>query len=264
MKSTDREYQDVEMRRISRPKAGVRMEIDEELLEELAKSIEEQGLLQPIIVRPEGKDYEIIAGDRRYLAHKLLKRETIKCIIKVMDDKETALARATENLGRVDLSPMEEAAIYEGLVKEQGMSPMAIAERTGKTEGTVRRRMDLLKMPAIMQKALHAGTVSIGVVEELWKLKDESAISYYMEFAVEHGITISIAKQWVKDHLDKIRREQYKDQGGGSLGNPFEPVPVYVPCDICREAVEVDKTVYMRICKDCGKGIKEAFKEQEG
>lgn len=264
MKSTDQEYQDVELRKINRPKAGVRMEIDREDIEELARNIDEQGLLQPILIRPEGNEYEIIAGDRRYLAHKYLKREKIKCIVREMTEDETALARAAENLTRVDLSPMEEAAIYESLNQNLGMTTLDIARRMGKTEGTVRRRLDLMKMPSVMQKALHQGTVSIGVVEELWKLKDESAISYYMEFAVEHGITIAIAKQWVKDHLDKIRREQYQQGGGSPIGNPFEPVPVYVPCDLCREAVEVDKTQYLRICTECGKGIKTAFAGKEG
>jgi ParB family chromosome partitioning protein len=240
------------------------MEINEECVAELARNIDEQGLLQPILVRPEGEEFEVVAGDRRYLAHKMLKREKIRCIVREMSDGVTALARATENLTRVDLTPLEEAAIYRDLVENEGMSIKEVAEKMGKYDGTVKRRMDILNMPEVMQKALQNGTVSIGVVEELWKLKEESAISYYMEFAVEHGITISIAKQWVKDHFDKKRREQYQDQGGGSLGNPFEPVPVYVPCDLCREAVEVDKTQYLRICTECGQGIKKAFSEREG
>ena len=110
------------MNLILRPVQTIRMEIDGGKIEELALSIEQQGLLQPILVRPVGNEFEIVAGDRRYLAHQHLRRNEIQCIVRAMTDQECALARAIENIGRADLTPVEEAATYASLKSDHGLT----------------------------------------------------------------------------------------------------------------------------------------------
>ena len=241
--SEPNKIQSLPLSRILRPALGVRMEISDAGIEELARSIEQQGLLQPILVRPFDNEFEIVAGDRRFLAHKHLHRKEIKCIVKILTDVDCALARGVENLGRVDLTPLEEAAVYASLVSDMGLTGAEVARRMGKKAGHVMRRLDLLNMPADVQKAVHTGKIGVGVAEELWRIKDEGSLSYYLEFAVEHGITIAVAKQWVKEWQDKQRRKEYAGEGGGSLSSPFEPKPVYIPCDICLDPSEIGKTL---------------------
>ena len=159
MPSNAQVYELIKMNRILRPSLGLRMEISEVGIAELAMSIESQGLLQPVLVRPVENEFEIVAGDRRYLAHKHLRREEIRCIVTEMSDKECALARAVENVGREDLTPIEEAASYSALMVDHGLRTVEIAQQMGKTEGRVKRRLDLLDMPSEMQKAVHEGKI---------------------------------------------------------------------------------------------------------
>ena len=105
----------VPLAKIRRPDRIDRLQIDPEEIEALAKSIESQGLLQPPILRPRGQEYEIVAGDRRILALRYLEREYVDAVIVDLSDDKTAEIRAVENLQRVDLTPIEEAKIYDNL-----------------------------------------------------------------------------------------------------------------------------------------------------
>src|SRR3972149_9973151 len=96
---------------IDRPVKIAREVIDPERVRELAESIREVGLWEPVLIRPSNGRYEMVAGDRRYLAHKLLNFKEIKAIVRELDDRDTVVIRGIENLQRVDLSPSEEAAV---------------------------------------------------------------------------------------------------------------------------------------------------------
>ena len=179
-------FQEIDIALIKPPETSVRFEIPQERIRELAESIREQGLLQPIILRKKGDEFEIVAGDRRVRACLSLDHTKITAMVTDMDDEAVALARASENITRDDLSPVEEGAVYKDLRDRVGLSVDKIAKKMGKTVGVVKRRMDLLKMPSALQEAIHAGKISYGVAEEFWSLGDEGAISYYLEFAIEH------------------------------------------------------------------------------
>ena len=101
---------DISLELIDEPKGIVRMDIDPDYIEELAQSISEIGLLQPILLALNGGRYEIVAGHCRWLAHKKLELTTIKAVSRTMSQPEIGLARATENIARRDLTPIEEAA----------------------------------------------------------------------------------------------------------------------------------------------------------
>jgi len=138
----------------SRPEIADRIDIEEEKVRELAENIREQGLLQSPLVRKVGNEYEIIAGDRRILAVKKLGWSEIECVVCQMTDAQAAEARASENLAREDLTVIEEARVYERLLKTYGYTIKQIAEKMGKSAGVVKRRLDLLKMPQCLQDAI--------------------------------------------------------------------------------------------------------------
>jgi len=256
-KSPKDKIAEVDLSLIDEPKGIARMEISAEAISELAQSISEIGLLQPILLRKDGERYEVIAGHRRFLAHKELGLKTIKSIIRVMTDQEAAVSRATENLSRVDLTPMEEAAIFKDLLESHAMSLEQIGAKVGKSPGLVKRRMDLLKMPPQLQKAVHEKKIAISVAEELWPITDIAVLDYYLSFALDGGCTKDVARSWCKDWRDSERRQASAGVEGGGIVGPFEPRPVYVACDLCTGPMEIGTETVLRVCPVCHTTIKE-------
>lgn len=254
------EYQDIPLTQIKEPEGIIRLEIPHEKIVELAESIRHQGLLQPIVVRQINDHYEIVAGHRRYLAFQYLTYPVIPCRIIEMDDTAVALARATENLTRQDLTPIEEGAIYKDLRDTHNLSYEEIGKRMGKSAGAIKRRIDLLRMPPDLQKALHERKINMSVAEELWSLGDSTAISYYLPFAIENGATKDVVRGWVKDYKDTKRREASSSEQGDSLPNPMEKRPVWVACDLCTGPMELGTETVIRACPDCIKRLKEALR----
>lgn len=240
---------------IDRPDEIVRLEIDEGQLRELADSIQERGLMQPIEVTPRGDRFLIVFGDRRYLAHELLKKKNIMCVIEDIDDVQVIIDRGVENLQRVNLTPFEEGHIYRGLMDKAKMTLDEISQRFGKSPGVVHRRMDILRMPESFQKALHAGTVSISVAEELWSCPDNGKRQYFLEMAIEHGITKEVARSWVDEFKKSRRSVDGAGEGGGGLQPAYEDVPIFRACDICLSPVEYKDVKELRICPHCHEEI---------
>ena len=248
---------EVDLSLIDEPKGIVRMEIDPAYISELAQSISEIGLLLPILLRPDGERFEIVAGHCRFLAYKKLMVSKIKAIAKIMTDQEVAVARATENLTRLNLTPIEEAATYKDLIESQAMTYEQIGKKVGKSPGLVKRRMDLLKMPPNLQQALHKKQISIGVAEELWPITDAFTLDYYLSYALDGGCTVAVARQWCKDWRDQVRRKSGDVVEGEGVSGPFEPRPVYVSCDLCSGPMELGQETVFRTCPVCAKTIKD-------
>lgn len=241
----------VPLSRIKRPQTIDRLEIEEPEVMALAESIDKQGLLQAPILRPIEDKFEIVAGDRRILAIGLLEWKEVQCVVREMSDKQAAEIRATENLQRVNLSVIEEAKIYKNLHEKYGLSVDEIARRMGKSGGTVKRRIDLLKMPEPLQTAMHKKQISYGVAESLWPIQDETALDYYLGFAIEHGVTVTIARQWTNDWKASQRRLEQEDMDpADALVSPMIR-PVYLACDVCDQPELVQDLSMIRICKAC-------------
>jgi ParB family chromosome partitioning protein len=243
---------------IDEPKGILRMDIDPDELEDLAQSISEIGLLQNILLAIDGDRFEIVFGHRRFLAHKKLGLSTIRSIVREMTQEEIGIARATENISRADLTPLEEAATYRNLLDEYGLSLDQVAQKMGKSPGTIKRRMDLLKMPPSLQKAVHSKSISISVAEELWPISDPADLDYYLGFALEGGCTREVARSWCKDWRDAKRRKASNGEPTPSQLAPNEPRPIYVTCDLCLGAMELGQETVLRICPDCFQTIKNA------
>lgn len=125
-----------------------RKNFDEESLQELAKSIREHGVLQPVLVRPIGEFYEIIAGERRWRAAEIAGLQLIPALVKEMEDVEAAEVSLVENIQRDDLSAIEEAKAYKNMVEQYNYTQEFIAERVGKSRAYVTNTMRLLSLPS--------------------------------------------------------------------------------------------------------------------
>lgn len=250
---------DVSLDLVDEPDGIVRMDIDVDALDELTRSISEIGLLQPIMVATKKDRYEVVFGHRRFLAHKKLGLSVIRAIIREMTQEEIGIARATENISRADLTPLEEAATYKNLIDHYGMSLERVAKKMSKTPGTIKRRMDILRMPPNLQQAVHKKQISISVAESLWSIADQASLDYYLLFAIENGCTREVARSWAKDWKDEVRRKgTAKTEGGRVDFAPNEPRPSFVPCDICNSPVDLNATKFFRTCVPCYKAIKKA------
>jgi len=242
---------------IDEPRGILRMDIDADDLAELSRSISEIGLLQPIMVAKNGDRFEVVFGHRRFLAHQKLGLPTIRATVRDMTESEIGLARATENISRSDLSPVEEATTYKNLIDQYGMTLEQVAIKIGKTAGTVKRRMDMLRMPPSLQEAMHKKLISMSVAEELWPISDPTSLEYYLSFALEGGCTKEVARTWCKDWKDQKRRAESSSGGGGQPLAPSEPRPVYVACDLCTGPMELGQEVVLRVCENCFGTIKQ-------
>ncbi len=140
-----------------------RRSFDEGALEELAASIKEHGVLQPVVVRPLGDgSYELVVGERRWRACQRAGLKTIPALVKTVDDRTSSEMMLVENLQREDLSPLEAAHAYKRLIEEFGLTQEEVAERVGKSRAFIANMMRLLQLPPEVQALLAQGALSVG------------------------------------------------------------------------------------------------------
>lgn len=149
---------------------------DDEKIEELARTIHTHGVIQPIVIRPMSDDlnkYEIIAGERRYRAMKLLQWTDVPAIVRHLSDRETASIALIENLQREELTAIEEALAYQQLLELHSLTQEALAQRLGKGQSTVANKLRLLKLPQFVQEAIMNREISERHARALIAIKDE-------------------------------------------------------------------------------------------
>ncbi len=150
-----------------------RLAFNQETLDELAASIREHGVLQPILVRPTGENrYQLVAGERRWRASKLAGLETIPALIEEIDDDTALEISIIENLQREDISPLDEAAMYDRMVREHGYSIRKLADKLGKDKGYLENRLRLADAPPEVRELVSLRKDTLSHAYELMKVDD--------------------------------------------------------------------------------------------
>ena len=168
---------DLPLDAIERNPFQTRTRFDEQQLTELAASIAATGVVQPILVRPlPGGRFQLIAGERRWLASRQAGKETIPAVVRQVSDEQAMEMTIVENLQRTDLNPMEQARAYERLSRDFKMTQEQMATRTGKDRASVGNFLRLLRLPAEIQGRVEAGELSFGHARTLLALESEEAI----------------------------------------------------------------------------------------
>ena len=181
-----------------------RKTFDEASLQELATSIAQSGVFQPIIVRKSAvKGYEIIAGERRFRASKLADKETIPAIIREFDEESMMQIAVLKNLQREDLSPLEEAEAYEMLMKNLELTQAQVAERLGKSRPYIANYLRLLTLPDLVKEMLQDERLSMGQARTLLGLKDKNQILKLANRCVKENLTVRQLEQLVAAMNDK-------------------------------------------------------------
>lgn len=192
------ELREIEIERIRPNPRQARESYDEEGLRELAASIEQHGLLQPIVVRPTDEGYEIVAGERRWRACQLLGRKTITAVVRSYDDVQTAVALLVENIQRKDLSPLEEAGAYRRLIEEFGLTQEEVARRVGKSRATVGNTLRLLGLPPGVLALLKSGELTAGHARALLGLGDARLQEEVARQVVTKGLSVRQVEELVR------------------------------------------------------------------
>ena len=167
-------------------------------LEELAASIKENGVLQPIILRKSTvKGYEIIAGERRFRASKLAGNETVPAIVREMDEEKMMEVAILENLQREDLTSLEEAEAYEMMMKKLNLTQEEVAKRLGKSRPYIANYLRLLGLSPTVKEMLQKNVISMGQARTLLGLRDKDKLDALAQKAVKEGLTVRQLEQLV-------------------------------------------------------------------
>ena len=164
-----------------------RIHFNETELRELSESIQEHGVLQPLLVRKHGNGYEIIAGERRYQASKL---EELPVIIKDVNDEEMLALALIENLQRSDLNPVEEAKGYRQLIDASGMTQEALSRAVSKSRSAITNSLRLLDLPEVVQQMIFEGKLTAGHARAILAVPYEDARIRLAEKVVEEGLSV--------------------------------------------------------------------------
>lgn len=162
----------------------------EETINELAASIKEYGILNPILIRPVNEQYQIIAGERRVKAAKQAGLKEIPAIIKDLDDKQVASIALIENLQRENLNPLEEAKSYKEILTLTGMTEKELGIKIGKSQGTIANKMRLLNLPSNVQEAIMQKQISEKHARSLMKVSSQEKQTEYLNKTIQNKLTV--------------------------------------------------------------------------
>jgi ParB family chromosome partitioning protein len=189
------------------PRSGM----DQEALAELAASVREHGLIQPLIVTQQGPEqYQLIAGERRWQAARLAGLATVPVIVKEATPQQVLELALVENIQRADLNPLEEAAAFQQLVEGFGLTQEQVAQRVGKSRVAVTNTLRLLRLPAEARQALAAGTIHEGHARALLALPTPEAQTSALRVVVKRALSVRQTEELVRRLLAPARIERTK------------------------------------------------------
>ena len=190
-----------------------RKTFDDKALEELSQSIKSYGIIQPITVRKIYDDiYEIVAGERRFKAAKLLNMETIPAVVIEVREEESAAMALIENLQREDLDFIEEAMAYEKLIEDFGLNQTQLAEKLGKSQSTIANKMRILKLPENVKQRLREGGLSERHARALLKLDDEEILLSVIDKVISKDLNVSETEKLVNSIAEDINEKKKRDK----------------------------------------------------
>lgn len=204
-------FQELELSRIASNPHQPRREINPAQVEDLAQSIRSEGLIQPVLVRPKGDGFELIAGERRLQAFKALKRSKIPARVMEVSDASSAALALIENIQRENLNPIDEADAYASLIRDFDLTQEATAKRVGKSRAAIANALRLLSLSDEIQGFLGRRLLSTGHAKVLLGVEDAAQRSLLARRVIESGMSVREAEQ-------EVRRLKNKKGGKGTRG----------------------------------------------
>ncbi len=191
----------MELSRIEPNRAQPRKNFEEDALDELAESIRQMGLLQPLLVKPQGDHYEIVAGERRWRAAKKAGLRKVPVLIQNYSDQEIMEISLIENIQREDLNVIEEAKAYRKLLDDFGYRQEELADRLSRSRSSITNRLRLLNLAEPVQEMLEEGSLSEGHARALLPLEDPELQTETAKKIVDEKMSVRDTEKWVKKLL---------------------------------------------------------------
>lgn len=187
-----------------------RKTFDEEKLQELASSIEAHGLIQPVVLRKVDNGYEIVAGERRWRAARIIGIKEIPCIIKELTDEENMLLAIIENMQREDLNPIEEAEGISQMIDTYGLTQEEVSRSVGKSRPYITNSLRLLKLSEEVRKYVSHGMLSAGHARALAVISDENKQIKLAELAIKEGLSVRQVEKLAQENKDDKTKTRAK------------------------------------------------------
>lgn len=198
-----------------------RKQFDQEKLEELASSIREHGVIQPLIVRAGGagdSGYELVAGERRWRAARLAGLKAVPCLVRELSEEENALIAIIENMQREDLNPIEEAEGLDRMIDMFGLTQEQVSRSVGKSRPYITNALRLLKLPAEIKEHLGSGAITPGHGRALLAVKDSKYQKELASRIVREGLSVRIAEALAaKGPQETIRHKKHAERDANLL-----------------------------------------------
>lgn len=188
-----------------------RTHFDREKLDELAQSIKQHGILQPLVVTKEGDNYQLIAGERRFKAAEILEMPQVPVIVKEASDRDKLELSIVENIQRRDLNPLETANSYKRLMEEFGLNYEEVAQQVGKSPSTVSNFLRILKLPIVIKEALAQDKITFSHAKLILSRESKDEQIKLFKQILKKDITVQELEQMNKKLSDKSNKEKPRD-----------------------------------------------------
>lgn len=236
---------------IDDPERPMRHDLSPESVEELVLSIRQVGIIEPLVVKPKGDRFEIIAGHRRAVSAGIAGLAQVPCYVVNATKEQGELLKIHENLYRADVRPSDEADHYKYLIEHHKMSPVRLAKLINKSESYVTDRLAIFNYPPELRHALDAGEIKFSVAREFARLDDLPKMREYLKFAVLNGITASLSRQWVQDY-ERSKTPEIQQHQPTHVPDPVTGVMEHLStCVFCMKPINLREANVVYIHDKC-------------
>ena len=198
-----------------------RLTFDPEALNDLASSIKEHGIIQPLVVRRLQDKFEIIAGERRFKAASLIGLKTVPCIIMNLNDNESAEVAIIENIQRKEMTPLEEAKSFKKLLDKGYLTQEELAKRMGKSQSAISNKLRLLNLDEVVQEAILNGKISERHARSLLRVDNKDEQRKILAEIIEKRLTVKQTDELIKEKFGDANMEEHVDNGNNIINNIF-------------------------------------------
>ena len=240
---------------IDDPERPLRTDLSPESVEELVISIRQVGIIEPLVVKPKGERYEIIAGHRRLVAAGIADLAEVPCYILNVDEEQGEFIKIHENLYRTDPTPSDQAEHFAYLIQHHKLSPAKISQLIHKSDSYVTDRLNILNYPQELAEALNSGAINFSVAREFYRLKNKEKTIEYLEYAIKSGLTPTLAKRWVEDYLRTLAPAASPPPPEEIPTATSAPIESVTTCVFCTKPVKLAEAVISYLHQECHKEV---------
>ena len=244
-------YKEIPLELIDDPNAPARLNPEDPEIIDLAESIRGVGLINPLRVKKVGDRYEVIAGHRRLMACRMINFSPVPCTLDATKGEQDTEVMLAENVARLNLSPVEEAAMLEELREKKNYGRRTLAKIMGKSEAWVQQRLDLLRLPPDLQKAIHERGLACNTAMILAKVDDEEVREKWIKEILHYGISARTVVLWVNSYEISKQREEYSGDLRELIDEEPERYEPKATCWVCNSKWPYDKIKNILLCPHC-------------